>query len=687
MSNHSSYSLSLSWLAICLAAPAASADEVETAPIVVHAGPAERAPGAARSLEESSFVTTVELGGKEAEGLSAAEVLAESVGVSVRSLGGLGGFASVSIRGASAGQTEIYVDGVPLSRLGTAAIDIGSLDLGTFDAVEIYRGGVPAQIGGGGLGGAVVLATRAPGVAEAGTTRVSVAGGSAWRGRLSRADWLSQTLWSRLAVGYVGAPGDFEYHDDGGTPINPDDDETRRRVNNAFHQVDAAWRVGRKGGAPWVLGLRFAGKRQGVPGQTGQASPDAELGTLRLLADGEHSRALGERAGVGVRGWFLGETQRWQNPSGDVGLRSDDTRYGTFAGGLTGWGTLLVGEAQLFRLGLDTRVERFTQTELDEEGGDAGGTRFGAALSLTDEIVLLGGDRLALSPTLRLETLTTRGVGEMRLGEGAPGSRDDVFLSPRLGVRFRATDALALKANLGRYFRPPTVVEIFGDRGFLVGNTTLRPEDGWTGDVGVVIAPRGAVGPLAQVYLETSGFLTRATDLIVLLPTSGRRSRAGNVGAATLFGGELAAQARLALGLSVTASYTLVLSRQDSPLVSSDGKSIPGRPRHEIGLRLDGERRLTRVRVGAWVDLALVSGNYLDEGNLEEVPPRRLVGAGVRAVLDERIALSLDVKNLFDARVHEVPLPGGGHVDRALADVLGYPLPGRSFLVTVELVL
>ena len=134
-------------------------------------------------------------------------------------------------------------------------------------------------------------------------------------------------------------------------------------------------------------------------------------------------------------------------------------------------------------------------------------------------------------------------------------------------------------------------------------------------------------------------------------------------------------------------AYTPGNSSINCKIVSVDGKTIPGRPQHEAGLRVDGSRRLGSLALSAWGELTLVGGNYLDAGNLEELPPRRLVGVGARIGFGDRGSLALDVKNLFDTRVHAVTLPDGRDVDRALADVLGYPLPGRSFLVTAELVL
>ena len=175
--------------ALLLCAPARGDDVVETAPVVVEdtrlgaddpgpAGPAAAAPGSRRALEEPAFVTVVPLDGRNGEQAPLAEVLAESVGVTVRSFGGLGAFASLSMRGSPSAQTEILVDGVPLSRVAFSSLDVGALDLGTFERVEIYRGGVPVELGGAVLGGAVNFVTAVGPGPDGKRTLASAGGGS-----------------------------------------------------------------------------------------------------------------------------------------------------------------------------------------------------------------------------------------------------------------------------------------------------------------------------------------------------------------------------------------------------------------------------------------------------------------------------------------------------------------------------
>jgi outer membrane receptor protein involved in Fe transport len=202
----------------------------------------------------------------------------------------------------------------------------------------------------------------------------------------------------------------------------------------------------------------------------------------------------------------------------------------------------------------------------------------------------------------------------------------------------------------------------------------------------VVFAPARGFGPVDQVYVESALFGALVDDLILFLPTSGRSARAGNVADATIGGLELAAHARLLRVASLTANYTLLESGQQSESVTTDGKRLPGRPRHELYLRLElaHRRGATAVTAGVFGDLTLVSGNFLDEGNLNQVPARRLVGLGVRIAPLPALSIVAQVKNLTNHRSDTVGAPGQ-EVPRAVADVLDYPLPGRAYYLALDL--
>src|SRR5205814_7238542 len=77
----------------------------------------------------TAFSTVVDTAEHTAQMETAADVLAETVGVQVRRFGGLGAFSTLSIRGSAANQVQIYMDGIPLSRARNETVNVADLPL------------------------------------------------------------------------------------------------------------------------------------------------------------------------------------------------------------------------------------------------------------------------------------------------------------------------------------------------------------------------------------------------------------------------------------------------------------------------------------------------------------------------------------------------------------------------------
>ena len=146
-----------------LLASSAAADPPDETIIVIDKAPDPDAAPAARdrdrALGEAPFVTVVHPD-EHRETASVADALGQAVGAQTRSLGGLGSFESVSVRGAAPGHTAVLIDGVPLARIAAVTTDLGRFALDSFGEVDLYRGAVPVELGGAGVGGAVNLVTR-----------------------------------------------------------------------------------------------------------------------------------------------------------------------------------------------------------------------------------------------------------------------------------------------------------------------------------------------------------------------------------------------------------------------------------------------------------------------------------------------------------------------------------------------
>ena len=647
--------------------------------VIVGAGSEAAARDRGRALGETPFVTILHPD-EHAETASVADAVATAVGAQTRSLGGLGAFESIAIRGQAPGQTTVFVDGVPLSRLAAVTTDLGRYALGAFGEVDLYRGAVPVELGGAGVGGALDLVTRLGPGEHGERLRASVGAGS-YGARHVRVHYgdahLDGRLRSSMTIGYQAATGDFSYFSDNGTPLNLHDDTTVVRANNQFAQVDAATRVGAMDGSA-AGGLRVAAKHQGLPGSIANPAAAPTLATLDVVGDVRMDAGVG-RALARTRAYAVIEDQTLRDPAGELGLGAAARRGVTLAGGAATTWSLPIGADRLVA-GAELRGDRYRDTDLAGVRPAVTGTRAGGALLAAYDLQLA--PTLVVTPAVRLDVERTAAAG-VTIGPGAldPGAtRWDVVPSPRLGVRVALATDVALKGSTGLYERRPTLIELFGDRGFVLGAPELLPERGQSSDAGLVWAPARALGPIDHVLVEADAFATRSRDTIAFVTYAGFVARAENIGRTQTYGTELVGSARLARMVTVTANYTRLASEQSSAEISYAGKPIPRDPGHLAYARVDLAPRIAGHVAAVWLDAALQSQTTLDPAGLGLVAGRALVGLGGRLALGGGLGVALDIANLGDVRTSQVGMQPRG----ALEDVAGFPLPGRAFYLSLD---
>ena len=110
----------------------------------------------------TAFVSEVDTTQRDAALETTTDVLQDVVGVQVQRFGGLGAFSTISIRGSSANQVPVYLDGIPLSQAQDQTVNLSNLPLDSLQRIDVYRGTVPVGFGGGGIGGVVNLITKPP---------------------------------------------------------------------------------------------------------------------------------------------------------------------------------------------------------------------------------------------------------------------------------------------------------------------------------------------------------------------------------------------------------------------------------------------------------------------------------------------------------------------------------------------
>src|SRR6185369_14340733 len=193
--------------------------------------------------DPTAFGTVVDTTSAPSRVETLSEALAETVGVQVRRFGGLGDFSTVSIRGSSAGQVQVYLDGVPLGRADNETVNLADLPLDAVERVEVYRGTTPLAFAQAGAGGIVNVVTRRPG--DVPLTGASASYGSFDTRKVDVTRSARVGPWEYLGFAhYLGSAGDFTFRNDLGTTANPADDRTERRQNNAFDLGDLTARLG-----------------------------------------------------------------------------------------------------------------------------------------------------------------------------------------------------------------------------------------------------------------------------------------------------------------------------------------------------------------------------------------------------------------------------------------------------------
>ena len=595
----------------------------------------DRAPAAQR--------TEVEAAAFGGEVRSVAELLASSPGAVLHSTGGPGQATTVSLRGASADQSLVLLDGIPLAGPGGGAIDLSTLPVGLIDRMIVSRGVLGAQLGSGALGGVIELVPKAPSHEglQGGTQASFGSFGTAQLTADLSGSAAEASAWT-AAVQLDRTAGDFDYQ----RKLTPElmgapyFDDTRSNSDSQRAAALLRWETRLAAGATLSALAQATGGVRGLPGPIGGFTPHARASDAGWVAGGKALGAIG--AGVwSIRGWARGswlELRGLRAFGGDCGATEPGCEPGfsrSLAGRAEGELRLPVGESQWLSAVVSGGAEGVSGSEVGVRRRALG------SVALADEVRLWSG-KLLIHPAARLDV-----VG------------DSLGLSPGLAAVVRpfaeasALAPLELRAGAGWSFRAPTLAELYLDQGSIEPNELLQPEHAWSADAGV--AWRGE-----QATVSIGGFWSRYRQLILYEQYPPARIKPFNVGAARIAGLELRAAVKLPWACFAESSYAYLDAQNQADDQTTHEQKLVYRPPHQLFLR--GAHRGERFEGYAEVDAA--SSMPRNSAGTASLPGHVLLnaGAGVRAI--GTLWLDLEAKNLLDDRTHQ--------------DLFQYPLPGFS---------
>ncbi|EPG73784.1 TonB-dependent receptor [Leptospira fainei serovar Hurstbridge str. BUT 6] len=643
----------------------------------------------------TGFQSSINLDQYNARYTNLPDVLEREAGVRVRRYGGLGSYSTLSLRGTNPNQSRIFIDGVPFNNTQGGEVNLADLPFDNLQSVEVYRSGAPVGFSGSAIGGSVNLVTRkSTGPPK---TRVNIGGGSynTGKGTVTHTGTYGGLGTSLFFLGEK-SDQNFPYLNPHGTIIvNPYDDTIDRRRNAQYERssgmVGLDGDIGKTKIRFWNdLNYRY----QGIPGpasnQTRQVHRKYLRNTSSVTTD---TKGLFDGLlRLETRGFTTFANDDLYDPKSEFSSGTPNSAARIHQSGIQVTPTFyLLNYLQIIRLHFGLEKETFSRTRSNTDNIDLnyepGKSRTYITSQIEDEIRLMDG-KLVLTPGVSWDTykdrFQTNQPWYQRQDPLASSDKTTSFSNPKTGLLYKLFEYesfnLDLKANIAKQNRIPSFLELFGEVGTILPNDSLKPEKSTNVDAG--FSTKYTNGNL-KTQGSVSYFRKRISDMILFIPNSQFTLRPENVDSAKIDGTEISHKTEYK-GWKLLIDYTYQQAINMSAAPYLRGKYLPLRPRHEISSTVG--YRAKRWEGG--VELVYVGAVFKDRTNeyINYQPARQIWNLYLTIVLysspieesprdpktdkaPEELLLSFDLRNVGDKRVE---------------DIVGYPLPGRNWFVTLS---
>lgn len=570
-------------------------EKIEIGEVVITATRIEKA------LEEVPSSVTV-ITKEKIEGSSATnitEVLRDVVGLRITEYGKNGALALPRLRGSTAEQVLILIDGKKLNVPNSGQFNLNDLPsvIDDIERIEILRGASSALYGADALGGVINIITKRPGEPY---TKVSAS-----YGRFDTQMYSLTTSGKFKVLGYLFSAS--KERSDG------------FRQNSHYDVTTLNSKIGfdLSPKSSFDISLSYLDKEAGVPGSITFPSPRAiqtdENTLLGLTYRGKYSENLDVTTKV-YRNYYR---LRFKDPD----IFTDDTHKSTTSAGEVQV-NYQYNQSNLFTGGIEIGKEDLKSTTI----GTRERSRNGAFLQ--DEVRI--GDLVTVIPGVRYDAFSP--------------SEDQ--LSPKISALYKLKES-KFRGSIGKGFRIPTFNDLYWpDTGFTKGNPDLRPERSIEFEIGWDQSFD------KKVKTKTTAFRRDVKDLITWQPDTSLKYVPINMGKARINGIEFEGEINLYKFFSIDLNYTYL-----NPEDRITGEKIRNLPRHQLntslrtsypfglGLSLDGRYTKNYVRAGD------PSGYFVMDGKITQ-----------KMVLSSRLKGNafIGIRNIFDKKYETVkgyPMP------------------------------
>ncbi|MFH1223726.1 MAG: TonB-dependent receptor [Pseudomonadota bacterium] len=600
--------------------------------------------------EYSGFSTVVKKERTNIKSQDVPSLIEKNSGIQVRQTGGLGSFSSVSLRGASSDKVMVFIDGIPMNDSSGSGVDLSNIPSSDIESIEIYKGVTPITLGRSSIGGAINIKTIRANKELKGNVTTSYSSFNTFK----IAPALSQKLgaFDYLISGeYLSSKNDFTILNNNSTPLNPLDDTWERRNNAQFSQKSILTDLGYDFTKNYrvLFSNQYFDKGQNLANMNNDPTAQTKFSTtrnmsaLKLTMNDLSSNHLNTEYRVD----YTYKREYYDNRYGTLGTGKQYNRYRTNNYGynqLFEWPT----QYNILDAVFDFHREEYTATDLLYNNYNAPHSRNMYTLSAEDKMIFFS-DKFILSPALSYQYYDDTKSGH---------------LNPKLGVKYQLAKFISLKTNAAQYIREPSFYELYGNRGYFVGSSSLKAERGLNFDIGADVSYINDGSNLSKVSFSAAYFMSSIQDVITYVYDSTGVGHAVNMSSTFISGVEGSLAINFLKYFTLSSNYTWQQPTNKSSSSLYDGKKLPGRFENSFALKLDGKYSF----ISAYYEFSYEDGLFYDAANLLPAPVKRVHDLGVSGTVSNFI-ITAEVKNIAD-----------DHYE----DFNGFPTPGRSYWLTLR---
>jgi len=622
---------------------------------------------------ESTEVIIIDDKKKSSSNLS--ELLKKQTGIDIKNYGNS---SVISIRGTNPEHVIICIDGIPINNSKNGEVDLNEIPLEIISRIEIYKGNVPASFGISAIGGVINIVTKK---SSKGIHKIAISYGSynSYNATLFSSKKTKKFHYTAL-FNANGSDGNYDFTDNNGTPvINTTDDKIVKRENNYLRYFSLNLKGGYKFKKLSVnAGNNFFYKIKGLAGINRNSIKQANIETI---SDGVYVKFFPKsffkkKLKNSSHLYYNFREDNLLDPLNEINFDYTSSKGFSNTVGFMNLTELTLPKIfQTFRFNINIKEELYQKNDSSglTETTSPLQSRFNMLSILEDELSILN-DKLIITAAVKYsfddDNFTKNFNSVFNSNNERTNKRYNFFLGSG-GIKYfpykKKSASISLFSNASYNIRMPGFTELFGDRGIIIGNTELSPENSINLNLGLSVNFLRFKNFFNYIKFNDSFFYNKLNNLITFIYNSQWTMKAQNISSGMILGNELGLSLGFLKFFETGINYTYQYAIDTGEIPYYTNNFLPHRPMHKISFSF----KISTKYFAVSYSLNYTGAVFRDRINsaFYYIPQKSIHDLEIKIFPIKKLILSFKIKNIGD---------------NLTTDIIGYPLPGRSFYGSIS---